>query len=506
MNATDPAALRRSFYLLLLTVSVGIATAKIVGAENVTEPSRYHPPTGESFGADRDEEYIPKRVWPKTRPEPTPTFSSNDKSRWATIRALVENGTYVVGKRSNFRDKSAPWDDTGIIFQPDYQSLDKVMDPETGEFYSSKPPLFPTLLAGEYWLLRTAFGWSIDGDRWWVMTTILLTVNVLPLIVYLLLLSRLIEDHAGTDFARLLAFTTACCGTFLTTFAHTLNNHVPAAYCALFAVYPLLSKRGTPATESPLKLFVGGFFAGLTVTLELPAAALAAGLLVPLLIVRPGKALSFFLPGLLIPVVALLVCNVVAMGSVLPAYSEFGGPWYNYPGSHWAKLGTADAKGIDFADEPKTVYAFHLLFGHHGWFSLTPVWLLGAAGLAVLAWKAGPLVKQILLTRKPAGLWDLPVFGAMAAAVSLVVFLFYVWKTNNYGGFTSGPRWLFWLTPLWLLGTLPAADWVGRFRAGRLAAAVLLGFSVLSVFYPAWNPWRPPWILQLCELQGWVRY
>jgi hypothetical protein len=508
MTASDPAALRRSYYLLLIAVSVGIAAAKIVGAENVYEPSRYRPPTETSFGADRDKEYIPERVWPKTRPEPTQTFSSNDKSRWATIRALVEDCTYVVGRRSNFEDKSGPWDDKGIIFLPDYQSLDKVMNPETGEFYSSKPPLFPTVVAGEYWLLRKLFGWSIDRDRWSVMAAILLTVNVLPLAVYLLLLSRLIDDYAESDFARLLAFTTACCGTFLTTFSHTLNNHVPAAYCALFAVYPLLSKRGTSAIESPSKLLASGFFAGLTATLDLPAAALAAGLFVPLLIVRPGKTLAFFLPGLLVPVAALLYCNYAAMGSVLPAYSEFGGPWYNYPGSHWARLGTPAAKGIDFADEPKTVYAFHLLFGHHGWFSLTPVWLLGAAGMAALAWKAGPQVKLVLLTRRPGqeGLWSLSVFGAMTLAVSVVVFLFYVWRSNNYGGFTSGPRWLFWLIPLWLLGTLPAADWVGRYRAGRLAAAVLLGFSVLSVFYPAWNPWRPPWILQLCELNGWVRY
>ena len=103
-------------------------------------------------------------------------------------------------------------------------------------------------------------------------------------------------------------------------------------------------------------------------------------------------------------------------------------------------------------------------------------------------------------------MWNLPLFGAVAIAVSVVVFVFYIWRTSNYGGNTSGPRWLFWLTPLWLLGTLPAADRLARSAAGRLLAAVLLGCSVLAVFYPAWNPWRPPWIQQLCEVNGWVRY
>ena len=32
---------RRSFYLLLTAVALAIATAKVVGAENVYEPSRY---------------------------------------------------------------------------------------------------------------------------------------------------------------------------------------------------------------------------------------------------------------------------------------------------------------------------------------------------------------------------------------------------------------------------------------------------------------------------------
>ncbi len=504
MTATDTANLRRSVYLLLTTAAVAIAAAKIVGAENVTEPSRYTPPPGGYSKLPPD----PPRAWPKTRPEPTPMFGSNDRSRWATIRALVDEGTYVIGRRSNFRDKTGPWDDTGIVFEDGYQSLDKVMDPDTGAFYSSKPPLLPTVLAGEYWLLKKFLGWSIVSDRWPVVCVILLTVNAVPFAVYLVLLARLIEDHGTTDFGRLFVFTAACLGTFLTTFSVTLNNHTPAACCALFAVYPLLRKGGKPAVECPGKLLVSGFFAGLTATLEFPAAALVAGLLVPLLIVRPGRTLLFFLPGVLIPVAALFVCNYVAMGRLLPAYSEFGGPWYNYPGSHWAKAGTPQAKGIDFADEPKTVYAFHLLFGHHGWFSLTPVWLFGAAGLAGLAWASGPQVKQLVTARKagPGGPWTLPLFGAMAAAVSIVVFLFYVWRTNNYGGFTSGPRWLIWLTPLWLLGALPAADRVARSSAGRLLAAVALGFSVLSVFYPAWNPWRPPWILQLCELAGWVHY
>lgn len=500
-------ALRRAVYLLLIAVAVAIAAAKVVGVENVTEPSRYAAPTGQEYGSRHPDPAT--RKWPATRPEPSPIFGSNDRSRWATVRALVEDGTYVVGKRANLDAKAAPFGDTGIVFDnKDYETLDKVMNPETGEFFSSKPPLFATLLAGEYWVLKQLFGWSIDRERWWVVCFILLTVNVLPFAVYLVLLSRLIEDYGTSDFGKLCVFTAACFGTFLTTFSATLNNHNPAAYCVLFAIYPLLSKRGDPATESGSKLFLCGFFAALAVTLELPAAALLAGLLVPLVFVRPGRTLVYFLPGMVIPIVAAFVCNYAAMGRLLPAYSDFGGPWYEYAGSHWLKRYDPAARGIDFANEPKLVYAFHLLFGHHGWFSLTPVWFVAAGGLARLAWTSRSAIWELLATRrpKPDGLWTLPFFGAVVTIVTVVVFAFYVWKTNNYGGFTSGPRWLFWLTPPWLVAMLPAADRLGERWVGRIVAAGLLGLSVLSVFYPAWNPWRPPWILQLMEVNGWIRY
>ena len=499
MTNPDPTAdLRRTAYLLLAAAALGIATAKVVGAENVFEPSRYKPLPG-SFGEGRDAAIVPERVWPKTRPEPTPMFSSNDRSRWATIRALVDDGTYVVGKREN-HTRPTGYADAGIIFEPDYQSLDKVMNPATGEFYSSKPPLMPTVLAAEYWLLKKTLGWSIVRDRWNVMCTIILTVNVLPFAAYLLLLARLIETHGKTDFGKLLAFTTACLGTYLVTFAGTLNNHTPAAFCVVFAIYPLM-RSPLPAPSSAL---VSGFFAGLAMALELPAAAFVAGLFVPLLLVKPRHAALFAL-GAAVPVAALIACNVAAMGTWKPAYGEFGGPWYNYPGSHWAKLGTPAAKGLDFADESKLVYAFHLLFGHHGWFSLTPVWFLGAAGLWKLTKESRPDANAVLGRGTFAGpLWTPRLLGAISLAVSVVVFAFYAWKTNNYGGSTSGPRWLFWLTPLWVLGAMRAGDSLGK--RGQIPAAVLLGFSAMSAFYPAWNPWRSPWILQWFELQGWVRY
>src|SRR5262249_5311541 len=157
--------------------------------------------------------------------EPVPTFSSNDRSRWATIRALVDHGTYVIGYR-DIDPATGKYKDSGIIFEDGWGSVDKVLrpdpDPENPNrlrFYSSKPPIFPTLIAGEYWLLQKLFGWSLaDPDgRWCVIRVTLLTVNVLPLLIYFVLLVRLVERYGTTDWGRLFIIVAAGFGTLVTT-------------------------------------------------------------------------------------------------------------------------------------------------------------------------------------------------------------------------------------------------------------------------------------------------
>src|SRR5438067_2435266 len=87
----DAAALRRTVYTLLIAVAAAMATGRILAVIRVYEPDLHRPEPAEPG------DYRP--VWPRSRPAPSPTFSSNDRSRWATVRALVEQGTYVVGRR-----------------------------------------------------------------------------------------------------------------------------------------------------------------------------------------------------------------------------------------------------------------------------------------------------------------------------------------------------------------------------------------------------------------------
>jgi hypothetical protein len=246
----------------------------------------------------------------------------------------------------------------------------------------------------------------------------------------------------------------------------------------------------------PGLFFLAGFFAALTACTELPATAFAAALIAVLLLRVPGRTLLIALPAAALPVGAFFLTNYLALGQWQLAYSEFGGPWYEYPGSHWSP--GAAQRGIDWAfmKETWSAYAFHFFIGHHGIFSLTPLWLLTAAGLSSRVGSAA---------RPP---WDeRRMLAALTLGVSVVVIVFYLLRERwNYGGGTVGPRWLLWLTPLWLLTLLPAVDWLGQRRWGRCVALVCLAVSALSAAYALWNPWRHPWIYNFLDAQGRIPY
>src|SRR5262245_23154188 len=178
MNTTDAAAnLRRWTYTLLIVTAAASAAGRILAVQRLVDPGQFR------AEGEVDEQRGP---WPGKRPEPVPTHGANDRSRWDTVRALVDHGTYVIGRRDpSLVTPDNPYGDTGISTEDGWQTIDKVLKPDTQEFYSSKPPLLPTLVAGEYWLLKQAFGWSIVEQRWEVVRTILLTVNGLGMVVYL---------------------------------------------------------------------------------------------------------------------------------------------------------------------------------------------------------------------------------------------------------------------------------------------------------------------------------
>jgi hypothetical protein len=500
MHTAEPVPLRRTLAPVLITAAVAVMVGQILHVMRVYEPTLFRA---------EDAAASPYSPWPSKRPEPMPTHSDNDRSRWVTVRTLVDQGTYVIGHQE-VDPQTGEFKNTGPVSEDGWKTIDKVMNPETHDFYSSKPPLLTTLVAGEYWLLKKALGWSIVEQPWEVVRTILLTINALPIAIYLVLLARLLERCGTTDWGRAFILTAACFGTFVTSFATTLNNHTVAACTALFGLYAAV--RIWTGDGSRLQYLLAGFWAGFTAACELPATAYAVGLGLFLLLRSPLRALVFYLPAAVLPGLALVATNYAAFGTLDPrelAYAKFGGPWYEYPGSHWKPDPSKPPQGIDWAGlkETKAQYAFHVLIGHHGLFSLTPVFLLALVGIGVGLVRRGP---QAGHEQAGAGPPLPPYVFLLTAFLTVIVIGFYIYgvgdRSRNYGGWTSGLRWLIWLTPFWLLTMLPAADWLAGRRWGRGLACALLAVSVLSASYPTWNPWRHPWLYNLLEYRNQIHY
>jgi hypothetical protein len=447
-------------YLLLIVLGTGVLLGRILAVDSVN------------------------RVKPG---ESRPFLSANDRSRWCTVRALVEDDMRVEGH---------PYAIDNVIQQPNWDTIDMVK--HDGHLYSSKPPLLPTLMAAVYWPIHKITGATLGTHPYEIGRFMLVLFNVVPLVIYFLLLARLIERFGTTDWGRMFVMGAAVFGTFLTTFAVVINNHLPAAVCAVAAIY--FTAMIWFEEDRRLRTFIlAGLFASLAAFNEFTAASLFAAIGVALLWKSSRLTFLGFVPPAVVVAAMFFATNWFAVHSLMPVYGHGSGAdnWYDYTyerngktvESYWR---SGNQKDLDRGEPSRAVYALNMLVGHHGIFSLTPVWLLSIAGLGIWMLKRGDLRRR----------WA----AAGTAAISLACFVFYLAQsqgTRNYGGMTSGLRWMFWLAPLWLLAMLPAVDFMAARRWSRGLCLVLLALSVLSVSYPTWNPWTNPWLMVFSRYLGW---
>jgi hypothetical protein len=497
------AALRRSIYWVLIALSAGAMLGRIFAIDSVdllaVQRDRLAKMPGEleqkrqsleAKGISGDElrqelDRAEKRL--RTRAAVgRPFLSANDRSRWCSVRALVEDDMRVEG---------APYAIDKVIKQRGWDTIDMVY--HDGHYYSSKPPLLATLMAAAYWPIYRLGGVSLATHPYEIGRFMLVLFNVVPLVIGLALLGSLIERFGTTDWGRIFVMAAAAFGTFLTTFAVAINNHLPAAVCTAVTLYAVV--RLWFDGERRWRFFiVAGLFAGLAAGNDLPATSLLAAVSLVLLLKAPKPTLLAFAPAVVVVAAAFFGTNWISHGTLAPAYAHGSGKdnWYDYTierdgqkiDSHWRH-----PTGLDAGEPSRAVYAFNVLVGHHGVFSLTPVWLLSFAGMGVWLFHRGD----------PRLRW----WAAATIGISLVVLAFYLFfqslTARNYGGNTSGFRWVFWLAPLWLLAMLPTADLLARRRWTRGLGLVLLALSVLSANYPTWNPWVHPWLMNLSQYLGW---
>jgi len=178
--------------------------------------------------------------------------------------------------------------------------------------------------------------------------------------------------------------------------------------------------------------------------------------------------------------------------------------WYDYPKSYWLP---GSKKGVDLGEPDRWNYVVHFLVGHHGIFSLTPIWFWMLCG-SIFWLVQGPKAlsrstgyrSESLDTNHLMGIrgWLLSERGIAAAllSVTLSCLVFYASREiedRNYGGVSSGFRWLFWIIPGWIWLAIPAMDRCASkpFFRGLVYLAIVLG--IVSAVIPWGNPWSQPW-------------
>ena len=247
----------------------------------------------------------------------TPFFSANDRSRWATVRALGDDNVFEI-------------DDVIVRGQAvDWDTIDKVQHVgRDGQMhaYSSKPPLLPTLVAYLYKAVNFFTGKTITEDTFLVTRVLLLIVNALPWGLFLYFLAKTIDCIAVRDWSRYFVLGCAGFGTFLTTFSVTLNNHLPAAVATMACVYALLRISRGQETRLPkanwFTFLLAGFSAAFACANELPALSLLAIAFLVCLIQSPPKTMTAFVPAALLVVAGFFGTNYWAHQTLVPAYAH----------------------------------------------------------------------------------------------------------------------------------------------------------------------------------------
>lgn len=363
--------------------------------------------------------------------------AGNDASRWAQIESLVDHGRTDLGA-SRFRG-----------------TVDRVEI--GGREYSNKPPTLALAGAALYAGLQPLTGWRLDGGGaaavLWTVTFLLVGVPTAALVA---LFRAAADRFPGADIAgrRLLTLALGA-GTLLFSFAGTFNNHSLPAFLLFAAFVAILADRA----------FLAGAACGLAAAIDLlPGLGLAPFLLAGMPGLRSSRraAALRFGAGVALGLAVLVASNLYVVGSPWPPKLVPGAVDFS------AQAGPS-AGGVVLPESLS--YPLETLFGGHGLFFVSPVLLLGAAGL----WTC---------VRRP------PV-GERRTWIALALGLTVQWAghallAGSYGGWSYGFRYLL---PIQALLLLPAAAALSGARRALLLA--LLPVSVLFAALGAYHPWPP---------------
>ncbi len=370
---------------------------------------------------------------------------ANVLSRFITVERLLDAGSFSHD---------------GTRFE---RSVDAVM--VDGKMYSSKPPTYSLALALSAWPVRALTGARVYEHQRAYLHYLVLVHQVLPYLLLLWVAWRWVSERSTDPWVQSMVLVGLSFAALPFGYAVTLNNHTPAAVFLFFtwwACHRVLEER---AARPGLTALSVGILGGLAASYEL-----TAGIFTPLFgLVLAGRSFRFGVwvaLGAVLASVPMFATYYGISGSFVPFYLQRD--LYDFPGGYWR-----NPTGMDALNDPTWLYAFHSLLGHHGLFSLSPLLAVGAIGLV---WHARERRWMSWAT----------------LAGSVVVILYIVLTTNNYGGRTLGMRWFAQLVPLWSVSMLPVLEWARErpwarrvcYALAALSAAIVIEALIQNTFSP----------------------
>ena len=340
---------------------------------------------------------------------PSKFSGGGDVARLATCQALVEEGTFCI-------DNSA-----GI------KTIDKVYI--EGKFYGCQTPLMPVCMAIVYWPLHLLGLNFTTHYRFlaWLLTLIFSGGSAAgaALIVGKISLSVSTEMKKAVRNTLLFFF-----ATLFFAYSTILNNHVSAGFLLLLAYYLIVFREQNRNWH-----FLLAGIAAASAAVTDPPAGIALGLALSAYLLCNKISLPHFLlfvlggiiPGIVHSFASLSIHNSVFPVNIVPEYFDYPGAWFD---EHNLSGVVANTTIPEFA-----VYTFHSLLGHRGLFLYTPLLLFALWG-------------HIKMIRSPQ--WRMKSLTALIPAI--VVIVFYLWRTQNYGGTCYGNRFFLSITPLLFMG------------------------------------------------------
>lgn len=379
-------------------------------------------------------------------------MGGNDGSRMAQIQALIKHGSLII-------------DDST------FSTGDKYLF--NHHFYSDKPPILAILVSPIY-LALDSMGISFENHlnlACYLIT--LLSIGVLSALG-LAVFRKILTDFFLTkgNWANLITLITGT-GTLILPFSLVFNNHIVSGVLILIGFYFLLKFRRSSHIRAAC---VSGLFFSLAASIDI-----GCFLFIPigfLLFSRKSINAGLLFAISCLPAITLyLFLNLQTSGSLIPP--AMNAKLWDYPGSDYGGQDAQNLSGLAKHSNifESLVYSFHMLVGNRGLFSHTPIALLSIIGLLVI-------YKNRLFLRDR---MELTCFFI----ASILYIGIYIFRTNDYSGFSFGVRWF---TSIMFILCLSIAGLEGKVRSSRKFKFLLVGIVCLSILFSligTCNPYIP---------------